>query len=614
MDHVNATVTEYKGEAYTVKSADGKTVYFSTEYDRDENYKETVNGVTFTYSREEENRNAQTGVTNMSHTVKGNGLTLNLSAATDALGRRQAAFAGLEGSKTGVATSLTYETYDGNKTGERVSEYKTAVKAQSGFDSAATYGYTYDANGNIKTVTKNGTLVSSYDYDEAGQLTKEMNSGVVTTYQYDKGGNIRTKTQNGTVIPYGYEDANWKDKLTSYGGNAIPYAANGNPLYYDGWLLRWTAGRQLESMTKGETVIVYGYDDEGLRTSKTVTANGTVTKTSYVWGEKKLLGVTTENNAVRLIYQNDVPVGFIQNGSESYFYLKNLQGDVTGIVDKTGQTVVSYAYDAWGKLLSQTGDQAVAKMNPITYRGYNFDTETGLYYLQSRYYNPEWGRFLNADNTFGKISEIHGFNLFSYCKNNPIAHADSNGNFATEILAGLGFVALFFLMMGMVFIFSILSVYMTTEFQTSFKELVNALDKVSGRRIQNAIAMVAAFVIWLQYLEPGHAEKVSDQQFLEDAKNRPEPLPPDQGGKGTPTETRLLYHKDKIRVEVEVFKDRPGNVHIHIDKVKYWYNVKSGNFRMDNINGPKAPKSVQKYLKDKKILRALRKGLEMMGY
>jgi RHS repeat-associated protein len=85
------------------------------------------------------------------------------------------------------------------------------------------------------------------------------------------------------------------------------------------------------------------------------------------------------------------------NGTE-YYYIKNAQGDIIGLFDKTGTQVVSYSYDTWGKLISIGGSLAstVGAENPYRYRGYRYDSETGLYYLQSRYYNPDWGRFVNA--------------------------------------------------------------------------------------------------------------------------------------------------------------------------------------------------------------------------
>ncbi len=113
----------------------------------------------------------------------------------------------------------------------------------------------------------------------------------------------------------------------------------------------------------------------------------------------------------------------------SYFYVRNAQGDIIGLIDKAGTQVASYTYDSWGKLISIEGTlkDTVGVKNPYRYRGYRYDTETGLYYLQSRYYNPEWGRFINADALIGQTGELLGHNMFAYTKNNPVNMSDKNG-------------------------------------------------------------------------------------------------------------------------------------------------------------------------------------------
>ena len=121
------------------------------------------------------------------------------------------------------------------------------------------------------------------------------------------------------------------------------------------------------------------------------------------------------NIDMRFTYDAVGPLSVNYNGTE-YFYLKNARGDVTGIVNAAGTQVVAYTYDAWGKLLSTTGSMAgtLGEYIPLRYRGYVYDTETGLYFLNSRYYNPETGRFINADSIIDR-SKILGANIFSYC-------------------------------------------------------------------------------------------------------------------------------------------------------------------------------------------------------
>ena len=114
-----------------------------------------------------------------------------------------------------------------------------------------------------------------------------------------------------------------------------------------------------------------------------------------------------------------------------------MQDDVLAIVDASNNVVGSYTYDAWGKVLSVTG--TIAEINPIRYRGYYYDTETGLYYLNSRYYDPEIGRFVNADSidTLTEVmDEVTDKNLFAYCDNNPLIRVDETGHIWKYALAG----------------------------------------------------------------------------------------------------------------------------------------------------------------------------------
>ena len=119
----------------------------------------------------------------------------------------------------------------------------------------------------------------------------------------------------------------------------------------------------------------------------------------------------------------------LKNGTteEYYYYVYNAQGDVIGIIDSNGTKVVEYTYGAWGEILSVTGTLAntIGQSNPLRYRGYYYDTETGFHLTGTRYYDPEIGRFINAD---GQINDdILGTNLFAYCGNNPVTRADDTG-------------------------------------------------------------------------------------------------------------------------------------------------------------------------------------------
>ena len=288
-----------------------------------------------------------------------------------------------------------------------------------------TFGYTYDQNGNITEIKRNGVTVESYTYDSLNQLKTVTRNGVTTEYTYSNG-NITNVKQNGeTVKSYTYGDSTWRDLLTEYNGQTITYDQIGNPLTYRGKNMTWQNGRRLAGITDANNTIAYAYDADGNRISKTV--NGVTT--DYVVIDGTLAGEIKGGNKLAFLYdESGTKYGFVYNGA-TYFYNLNLQGDVVGIYDSTGAEVVNYTYDEWGKILSATGTLAstIGQINPIRYRGYYYDNETGFYFLQSRYYDPETGRFLNADGYVSTGQGILGNNMFAYCGNNPVNYYDPNG-------------------------------------------------------------------------------------------------------------------------------------------------------------------------------------------
>jgi len=151
------------------------------------------------------------------------------------------------------------------------------------------------------------------------------------------------------------------------------------------------------------------------------------------------------NNTLTFTYDVDGrPVAVTYNGT-TYFYATNIQGDVLAIMDADEYTVVAYSYDAWGKLLSVTGSMAstLGALNPLRYRGYVYDTETGLYYVSSRYYDPEMGRWINADGFVSTGQGFTGNNMFAYCGNNPVLLKDTSGMRHEIAVGGFGYAAPF---------------------------------------------------------------------------------------------------------------------------------------------------------------------------
>lgn len=321
-----------------------------------------------------------------------------------------------------------------------------------------TLGYEYDASGNITSVYENGNLTERYEYDGLGRLTRADNKAADKTefYEYDESGNMLRKESYGYTlgIPedvgekkrYRYESG-WKDCLTYYSGygDTMTYVG-GNPTAYHGYTLVWEKGRQLKSMSKSGNSLSFEYNANGIRTKKTV--NGVV-HSYYLNGTNVLLETIENGNEVDVleyVYDNNGEVLGIKYNGTIYLYVKNLQGDVIRMLDRAGKPVVRYVYNAWGKIekiLDGNGrdisgeESHIGNKNPIRYRSYYYDTETELYYLQSRYYDPETCRFINADDVRWILGNENSYNLFSYCGNNPINNIDVLGNAFFTALAGV---------------------------------------------------------------------------------------------------------------------------------------------------------------------------------
>jgi len=171
-------------------------------------------------------------------------------------------------------------------------------------------------------------------------------------------------------------------------------------------------------MSKSGNSITFGYSADGKRISKAV--NGTTYNYAYL-GDT-LTDLSWGSNRMHFTYDSLGPASVTYNGVK-YFYLKNAQGDVTGLVNASGTMAAT-----------------LGAANPLRYRGYVYDSETGLYYLSSRYYNPVWGRFINADtaDVLGASPDKANWdkNLFAYCDNDPVNRKDDGGEFWHIIAAG----------------------------------------------------------------------------------------------------------------------------------------------------------------------------------
>ena len=359
--------------------------------------------------------------------------------------------------------------------------------------------YTYDNVGNIASEVRKlrdeskNRHEARYRYDPLGQLIRVDDlsdltcgdGGTTWTYEYDLGGNITKKRcypmTEGELpanpvdeIVYQYGNTSWRDQLTNYNGSALAYDAIGNPLSYGNWAYEWEKGRQLKKMTHktaadGPTdkVLEFSYNAEGLRVQKKLTEplaeNGPkVTTTDYflhgkmVMHLKQIVTLNGEQQGdpqeLHFYYDAQSRPSMVKYGSgydaPYYTYLHSLQGDIVGIVDKYGDMVVEYGWDAWGRptfmrTLTEAYDE-LAALNPFRYRGYLYDEDAGLYYLRSRYYSEMWGRFINVDDLDTIIvlddaddDMLHN-NPFAYCGNNPIHRIDIAGKWWQLALEGVG--------------------------------------------------------------------------------------------------------------------------------------------------------------------------------
>ena len=311
--------------------------------------------------------------------------------------------------------------------GKKISSPTTNLVKEIVYSDGRTIAYEYDPEERISKVTDSVDGVTEYTYDALGQLTSETVNGVKTAYVYDGYGNLQHKgVCNGEgVVPlsdriwYSYGDPCWDDLLTAYNGRSIRYDKCGNPISYLGHTFTWEKGRQLKSFDSN----TYTYNANGIRTGKTVDG----VQHTYTLDGTNIVRESWGDNTLMSLYDNGGTVcGILYNGTP-YYFVKNLQGDVLSIADANGDTVARYRYDAWGKctIVSDTSTDGIAAVNPYRYRTYYFDSEIGLYYLQSRYYDPETGRFINADDANYVAS--NGYNLFSYCGNNPVLGRDPSG-------------------------------------------------------------------------------------------------------------------------------------------------------------------------------------------
>jgi len=304
------------------------------------------------------------------------------------------------------------------------------------------FEYEYDNMNNITKIYQNGNLLKQFYYDDFNELIKEYDyqSNYQTDYMYDNMGNILSKKildiNTNTIIKqdlYEYQNTNWKDQLTKFNNKGITYDAIGNPITIDDNItMSWINGKELAQYidNTNDLQINYKYNEDGIRTTKNV--NNKITK--YYLEDNNIIYEQRDNTTIYYLYDLTGLCGLRYNNNV-YYYLKNLQDDIIGILNSDYEKIVTYEYDSWGNVLSVKNAEGneivdstdVGIINPFRYRSYYYDNETKLYYLNNRYYDPEWGRFLNADGFLGINKDILSYNLYVYASNNPIIYSDESG-------------------------------------------------------------------------------------------------------------------------------------------------------------------------------------------
>ena len=199
-------------------------------------------------------------------------------------------------------------------------------------------------------------------------------------------------------------------------------------------------GNELKRVTEGNNQYDYEYNIEGIRTKKIVNEK----ETEYYLEGTNIIYEKRDDKTLEYSY-DESGISGLKVDNKEYSFVKNIQGDIIEVLDEEFNVVAEYTYDAWGVVrVNNLTEEKIGDINPYRYRGYYYDTETNLYYLNSRYYNPVLGRFISADSFLGANGDILEYNLYIYCSNNPIVYSDPSGMIAIadDVAIGLGLIVI----------------------------------------------------------------------------------------------------------------------------------------------------------------------------
>ena len=433
-DYVNSTTVQYRCDKlgqltqYTEKRGAATKVKEDYEYDEYGSLKQQslTGAMTATYAYEYDDT--------LDHRLTGmNFYGITEDYEYDSLNR-------IKSKKVSVSGGMTYEkiyeyrdVYDTSLKRTNATNQPASIKYKFGNTIKQQIDYSYNSmTGHLNEITVNGKRIEYLHSNE--RLRREDNqllgesAEIFYSYEGKEGTKMKGQYQpensgtvDGSSIHYEYDG----DRLMSYNGKSCVYDGMGNPTTYLGKSVTWK-GRQMMSFN-GNT---FKYNGRGRRTNKNSIA--------FTYDSRGNL--IKQSNGLEFYYDIDGIAACKYNGT-MYYYMTDAQGNVIGIVDRNGNVVVQYWYDAWGnhKVVSSNGtvitsSAHIGNVNPFRYRGYYYDTETGLYFLQTRYYDPEVGRFLNRDSVqYADPQTFGGLDLYAYCLNNPVEYVDPDGTFILSV-------------------------------------------------------------------------------------------------------------------------------------------------------------------------------------
>ena len=365
-----------------------------------------------------------------------------------------------------IGIEYYHSSVDTNRTNNYINEVSYYNNNNNTYAIYRTDFYTYNSNGNIETINTiigNNNYLIKYHYDKYSRLVLEINKFFNRTYayEYDSNGNLTSKTEYPytelrpdpadaiATHTYSYDSAK-PNRLMVYDNERFLYDAFGNPIVYRDHPITWARGSLLNSILLSNGKLVsFKYDGFKNRIFKT---RGNVS-IFYKYLDGNLISETRNDlsNPIIYIYSHAGIIGFSYD-TDIYFYEKNVQQDVIAIRNSNNQVIAKYIYDAWGnhKVLTSsdvvdTNPNSIGNLNPFRYRSYYYDTDLKMYWLTSRYYDPEIGRFISPDSwDYLDYKKLHSLNLYAYSRNDPVMYFDPSGHSATAVIVLLAVILIAF--------------------------------------------------------------------------------------------------------------------------------------------------------------------------